>query len=181
MNIIFNLYQTMQSQKLILMYSGDVTQEITRSLLAMAERKLEVAGEDPAIRRKVFKVMVESLQNIVRHAEQTDGDREADALFALGRERDRYSVMSGNTIPKSRVEGLKKTLDAINALDRKGLRELYKQSIQNTPLSAKGGAGVGLVDMARKSNGKLSFQFPEVSSTRAFFCLEVTVSRVPND
>ena len=70
MNYIFELHRTMISHKLILVYQGDFTQETTKSILTMAERSLEASNEDPAIKRKVFNVMVESLQNIVKHNEQ---------------------------------------------------------------------------------------------------------------
>ena len=58
MNFIYDLYSRMAGQDLILVYHGDFTQETTKSILTMAERGLESAGEDPAIKRKVFNVMV---------------------------------------------------------------------------------------------------------------------------
>ena len=68
MNYIYELHRTMMSQKLILVYDGDFTQETTKSILSMAERNLDSSGEDSGIKRKVFNVMVEALQNIVKHS-----------------------------------------------------------------------------------------------------------------
>jgi glycosylphosphatidylinositol transamidase (GPIT) subunit GPI8 len=67
MNFIYDLHRTMMSQNLILVYQGEFTQETTKSILAMAERNLDSTGEESSIKRKVFNVMVEALQNIVKH------------------------------------------------------------------------------------------------------------------
>jgi hypothetical protein len=179
MNYIYDLHRTMMSQNLILVYQGDFTQETTKSILTMAERNLDSSGEESAIKRKVFNVMVEALQNIVKHSDElVDGEKRSHAaIFLIGREANRYSIMSGNPIRKDNVAGLQKKLEQINALDKDGLKELYKEIIKNTTISDKGGAGLGFVDMARKSGAKLEFSFPEMNAEYCFFCLKVNVPR----
>jgi hypothetical protein len=179
MNFIYDLHRTMMSQKLILVYQGDFTQETTKSILAMAERNIDSSGEESSIKRKVFNVMVESLQNIVKHSDElVDGEtRSHAAIFLIGREPNRYTIMSGNPIRKSNIPKLKQSLEKINALDKDGLKELYKEIIKNTTISEKGGAGLGFVDMARKSGSKLEFEFPEMSPDYCFFSLKVNVPR----
>lgn len=179
MNFIYDLHRTMMSQKLILVYQGDFTQESTKSILSMAERNLDSSGEESSIKRKVFNVMVEALQNIVKHSDElVDGQtRSHAAIFLIGREANRYSIMSGNPIRKDSVASLKEKLDQINGLDKDGLKDLYKEIIKNTTISDKGGAGLGFVDMARKSGDKLEFDFPEMNSEYCFFCLKVNVAR----
>jgi len=179
MNFIYDLHRTMMSQNLILVYQGDFTQESTKSILSMAERNLDSSGEDSSIKRKVFNVMVEALQNIVKHSDELiEGQtRSHAAIFLIGKEANRYSIMSGNPVRKTSTDKLKKTLDHINALDKDGLKELYKEIIKNTTISEKGGAGLGFVDMARKSGGKLEFEFPVMNAEYCFFCLKVNVPR----
>lgn len=181
MNFIYDLYRRMIGQDLILAYHGEFTQETIKSILTMAERGLETSGEDPAIKRKVFNVMVESLQNIVKHNDEpADGTGSHRAIFLIGRERNRYTIMSGNPLHKTKVDALKDTLNRLNMLDREGLKGLYKDTIKDATLSEKGGAGLGFVDMARKSGEKLDFDFAEMSSDYCFFCLKVNVSREAN-
>lgn len=179
MNYIFDLHQTMRSQALILVYQGDFTQETTKSILTMAERTLEASRENPATKRKVFNVMVESLQNIVKHSEQMAGENSGmqSAIFLIGKEANCYGIMSGNPVHKSRVDALKQTLERINTLDKEGLKDLYKRIIKDTTISDKGGAGLGFVDMARKSGEPLWFDFPEMSADYCFFSLKVNVVR----
>jgi hypothetical protein len=179
MNFIYDLHRTMMSQKLILVYQGDFTQESTKSILAMAERNLDSSGEESSIKRKVFNVMVEALQNIVKHSDELiDGEIHSHAaIFLIGKEANQYSIMSGNPVRKENVAGLTKKLEQINNLDKDGLKELYKEIIKNTTISDKGGAGLGFVDMARKSGESLEYSFPELTSEYCFFCLKVNVPR----
>jgi len=179
MNFIYDLHRTMMSQNLILVYQGDFTQESTKSILAMAERNLDSSGEESSIKRKVFNVMVEALQNIVKHSDElVDGQiRSHAAIFLIGKEPNRYSIMSGNPIRKANIEKLQTALEHINALDKDGLKELYKEIIKNTTISEKGGAGLGFVDMARKSGEKIEYSVPDLNPEYSFFCLKVNVAR----
>lgn len=179
MNFIYDLHRTMMSQNLILVYQGEFTQESTKSILAMAERNLDSSGEESSIKRKVFNVMVEALQNIVKHSDElVDGNKRSHvAIFLIGKESNRYSIMCGNPIRKANVGNLSRKLEQINGLDKEGLKELYKEIIKNTTISDKGGAGLGFVDMARKSGEKLEYDFPELNPEYNFFCLKVNVPR----
>lgn len=180
MEYIYDLHQTMLNEKLILVYEGEFTQEITKSVLSMAERNMDSMGEESSIKRKVFNVMVECLQNIVKHADDGSASitKRNAAIFIIGKLDDYYNITSGNLIPNDQVEGLKERLEKINALDRDGLKALYKEIIKNSEISDKGGAGLGFVDMARKSGRPLEYNFQEVDAENSFFSLKTTISRI---
>lgn len=175
MRYIYDLHQTMIDHHLILVYEGEFTQEITKSVLAMAERNMDSTGEESSIKRKVFNVMVECLQNIVKHADHNNADN--SAVFLIGRSEDAYVIISGNPIMQAEVGGLRGRLEDINELDKDGLKQLYKDIIRNTQISDKGGAGLGFVDMARKSGQPLGFEFVELENGAAFFCLKCSIPR----
>lgn len=176
MKYIFDLHQTMLKQNLILVYEGEFTQEITKSVLAMAERNMDSSGEESSTKRKVFNVMVECLQNIVKHADDVENNH--SAVFMIGKQENEYIIVSGNPIKTENVAGLRGKLDQINSLDKDGLKTLYKDIIKNTEISDKGGAGLGFVDMARKSGRKLEYDFLEMDEGDSFFCLKSSIARM---
>ncbi|MBX7124543.1 MAG: SiaB family protein kinase [Cyclobacteriaceae bacterium] len=179
MSYIFDLYQVMQKEHLILAYEGDVTHDTVKSILSMAERNLDAAGEVSSCKRKVFNVMVECLQNMVRHLDPLPGsDASQSGLFAISRQPEHYRIMSGNPILSARRTALEEKLQHVNSLSPDALRSLYKEIIRHTELSAKGGAGLGFVDMIRKSGHPLEFAFSPLDTTRDFFSLMVRVPRV---
>jgi hypothetical protein len=90
---------------------------------------------------------------------------------------DSYKIITGNVIRNSKVPGLKESLEHINSLDKAGLSSLYKQQIMEAKLSEKGGAGLGLIDIAKKTGSKLSYQFKELNEDVSFFILTSTIKR----
>ncbi|MEQ8926103.1 MAG: SiaB family protein kinase [Fulvivirga sp.] len=176
MKYIFDLHKTMLENHLILVYEGEFTQEITKSVLAMAERNMDSSGEESTVKRKVFNVMVECLQNIVKHADDVANNH--SAVFMVGKQEDKYIIISGNPIMNENIDGLKGKIDQINELDKDGLKELYKSIIKSTEISDKGGAGLGFVDMARKSGNKLDYDFVDIGDGNSFFCLKSSIDRL---
>lgn len=182
MKYIYDLHKTMLKQNLILVYEGEFTQEITKSVLAMAERNMDAFGEEASIKRKVFNVMVECLQNICKHAEgyDTESYGRNSAIFMIGKQKDEYVITSGNAIVNDKVADMAKRLEEINSLDKEGLKDLYKNIIKHNPLSDKGGAGLGFIDMARKSGQKLRYDFEPINEHLSFFSLRTVISRANN-
>jgi len=180
MKYIYDLHKTMLARNLILVYEGEFTQEITKSVLAMAERNMDSMGEESSIKRKVFNVMVECLQNIVKHADDYNplNAKNNTAIFMIGKHENEYIVTSGNPVKHETVEVLRERLEHINSLDKDGLKKLYKDIIKNADLSEKGGAGLGFVDMARKSGQPLQYDFEKMNDTYSFFSLKTTISRI---
>ena len=52
-------------------------------------------------------------------------------------------------------------LDHINSLDLDGIKALYKEKIKASRLSETGGAGLGFIDMVKKTKNKLVYSFKE--------------------
>lgn len=179
MKYVYKLHKSIQEQNLILMYEGEFTQEVTKSVLAMAERNMDSMGEEPSVKRKVFNVVVECLQNIVKHGESSaEAGNFCSAVFMIGRQGNEYIIASGNPLSNKDVKKLKNKLDQVNKLDKGGLKQLYKNIIKNTTLSDKGGAGLGFIDMARKSGQKFEYEFSSIDHERSFFSLKITIPRV---
>ncbi len=177
MDFIHDFFKRMYNHNVILSYQGAFTQDVTKSVLSMTEKNLDSKGELSIVRRKVFNVMVECLQNIVKHSFKGDNiyDR---AIFMIGEQEDNYEISTGNFLLNNEVESLQQKLDQVNNLDKAGLKALYKELIKGRDgLSTKGGAGLGLVDIARKSGHKIDYSFSEFDDSHTFFSLKTKISR----
>jgi hypothetical protein len=53
---------------------------------------------------------------------------------------------------------------------------MYKFILNHQKLTAKGGGGLGLVDIARKTGNKFDYSFHNVNSEYYFFNLDIIVS-----
>ncbi|WP_291720419.1 SiaB family protein kinase [Bernardetia sp.] len=185
MKYIYDLHKVMLKQNLLLVYEGEFSQEITKAVLAMAERNMDSFGEQRKVKTKVFNVMVELLQNIFKHSQsyQEEIYGKNNAIFSLAKTDDYYFVLSGNPLFTNEVGDLEHRLTEINKLDAAGLKEEYKRIIKSKKgvgkegLSEKGGAGLGFIDMARKSGNQIRFDFEKINDELSFFSLRMTIDR----
>ena len=53
---------------------------------------------------------------------------------------------------------------------------MYKQQIKSGSLSDRGGAGLGLIDIARKTGKKLEYQFLTLNEEYLYFILKVEIA-----
>jgi len=174
----YQLYKSMKTNEINLIYEGEVTQEITKTFTSLTEKSLSKSAESNSVQKKVFNVMVECLQNISKHADAiSDDDDERRGIIMISKGEEHYNIITGNIIKNEKVPLLKQSLELINSLDKEGLSALFKQQIKENTLSEKGGAGLGLIDIAKKTGGKLSYQFKELNPNVSFFILTSTIKR----
>jgi len=178
----FSMDHIEDPSNILLAYNGRFNPKTTKSVLLLAERNIESISEDPGIKRKVFNILVECLQNVVKHGEKLENLDVAGTVPALmiGREESQYIITSGNAMFTDNVEDLTSRIEEINSLDREGLKQLYKRIMKDNVISEKGGAGLGLVDMARKSGKPLSYDFTKIDDELSFFSLKTVIPRQIN-
>tara|TARA_B110000211_G_scaffold230605_1_gene290420 strand:- start:1758 stop:2309 length:552 start_codon:yes stop_codon:yes gene_type:complete len=175
---IYSFYRKMEHNDIMLSFKGDVTSEMLTSMLQIMETKLDNLGEPSKMKRKVYNVLVECLQNLYHHRDEmkrTGIDEESAAIFMIGRNDNGYNIVTGNYILTERVERLKSRIDHVNSLDRDGLKTLYKEVLNNDERSDKGGGGLGIIDIARKSGQNLVYDFMEVDKKYSFFSLYINI------
>ncbi len=176
---IYDFYNKMERNNIMLSFKGDVTAELLSSILQIMEAKLDTMQEDPKIKKKVYNVLVECLQNLYHHMDEITPElteKIRAAIFLIGKIDNQYTIITGNYIKKDSVEGLEKKLDGINQLSKEQLKEFYKEILNNGEMSMKGGGGLGMIDIARKTGDKLNFNFLPVDDQYSFFSLNIKIS-----
>ena len=162
---------------------GTVTSELLESVFQIMESKMDDLNDSPAAKKKVFNVLVECLQNLYHHIDDFDnenvvvnpaGDKKS-AIFSIIRNEDDYNIVTGNFIYPKNVEDVTSKIDYINSLNRDELKAYYKEVLNNGELSEKGGGGLGLIDIAKKSRNKLQYSFREIDEDYSFFTLTVKI------
>jgi hypothetical protein len=176
---IYEYYKNMQSKNIVLAYKGYISEELFNSLLQIAENKLGKIELKSRTRKRVFNILVEILQNIFHHIDGKDENVEHDFLsvvFLLSKYESDYKIFTGNHILQSKVEELKSKIDFINAMNGEELRAEYRKTLYQGDVSEKGGAGLGIIDIARRSGEKINYNFKQVDEYYSFFSLEVKIS-----
>ncbi|MBI3500611.1 MAG: hypothetical protein HY063_02365 [Bacteroidetes bacterium] len=174
---IYDFYDKMERNHILLSFKGDITSELLTSILQIMESKLDNLQEEPKVKKKVYNVLVECLQNLYHHMDEVDvnTDRTRSAIFMIGKLDNQYTIITGNYIRMENVSGLDNRLQEINALNPDQLKEYYKKVLANGEMSAKGGGGLGMIDIARKTGQKLNYNFMPIDEKYSFFSLNIKI------
>ncbi|HRN35708.1 MAG TPA: SiaB family protein kinase [Flavobacteriales bacterium] len=181
---VFDVYDSLEKQQIMLAFKGDLSPELIAAILNLVEHKMVGHESDPRMRKRVFNVVMECLQNLFhhnRHVPHGGGhDREAceerQGVVMIACGNNGYSVLTGNSMARTEVDDLKDRLDRLNQYGPEQLRELYQSTLGNGKFTASGGGGLGLIDIARKSGGKLEYGFVPLDGSNTFFSLNVNLT-----
>jgi hypothetical protein len=176
-----NYFSEKPDGNIILFYKGNVDSDVINQLLDEVERKLVSTNELSRLRKKVYNVLVESLQNLYHHVDRVPADFEDQSaekfgILAVRKITGGYRIITGNFVNADNVEKLEEKIKRINRSSREEIKELYKFILNHQRISAKGGGGLGLVDIARKTGNKLQYSFRKYNDDYSFFYLDILVN-----
>ena len=178
---IYKFHTTMIQNKVIVVYQGEITHQIVKAFSALTEEAMNKQGEDTfGVKKKVYHIMIECLQNIFKYADDPETGQPQDigsGVFVVERTESAYSVTTGNAIANSKIEAIRSLLKNVNELDKKELNVLYNKTMMEGSLSDNGGAGLGFIDIARKTGQKLVCHFEPINDNTSFFLLRMIVIR----
>ena len=167
----------MKRYTLSYIYRGDFSDDLSNKILSLAENTMEHSSESTSMKKKVYFIMVESLQNITRHNQVSEKqNKDGSSFFVIQRMEKEYYITSGNIVENKKIDFIKSNLDKINSLDKENLKEYYKEILAQGEFSSKGGAGLGFIEMARKSGNKLTFDFKRIDDEFSHFYFQTTIS-----
>lgn len=172
-------YSKVAGGDVIFLFKGEITTPLIVQALDIVEQQLE--HTTTTIKKKIYNVMIECMQNVFHHSASTpiiDGENFCGkvGVCLLLRSVNSYHVITGNYVAPRQQKFLTEHLNKINALDKDGLKELYKKILDKEGFSEKGGGGLGFVDIARKSNNSINYQFINGKNNYNFFTLDVALN-----
>ncbi len=178
-NYIYDRYKNLQIKDISLVFEGQITHQVMKALTGLVEEQLDEVEDDRTFRR-VYHVMVESLQNINRHAESYEEmghPYPGMGLVLVAKNNERFQVTTGNIIENGQVEDISMFLGKLNSMNSDELDDLYKKQMREGIVSPKGGAGLGFIDIKRKTGNPLDYSFVKINEETCFFIFTSTIDR----
>ncbi|MFZ1688335.1 MAG: DUF6272 family protein [Flavobacteriales bacterium] len=159
---------------IVFAHQGELTQDGLAELVAIAEHYSLVQCDDVSTRKRLVGVLVEGLENAHRHV--TAAFRQS--IFAvLTCNNERYMVAVGNAMPIVTAALLSHRVSILNEMDDVDVKEHYLKLLSNTGRTKSGGAGLGLLTMARKSRRPVSCISDRLDAAHVGFAMELVVVR----
>jgi len=177
---MYELYENLKQQKNCLSYLGAFNDEITDKLVRLSESYLGGVNELSKIRHRVSYLIVECFQNVMRHGEVKSNRRivisDHRDFFQSSVFPDRVVLASSNLIENHHKEDLELKIQQVNSMGGEELKQLYHDILTNQILSDKGGAGLGLIEMARKSGLPIKKHFNLLTSNYSQFFIGLEIA-----
>lgn len=177
-------YKNIYDTNIILMYKGEVTFDLVTSIIETLDGRIAELEKDRIVKKKFYGAATECIQNLYHHMDEVADDSEQidmydskSGLLLVTARKNFYNIMTGNFIPNDKINIIRSKLDNINTLDKDGLKKLYKEILYNGEFSDKGTAGLGFVEIARKTGQKLSYEFHTVNDDYSYFTFQIRVAR----
>ena len=166
---------TGDERKVLISHVGELDQDKVNSISTLVETQMENLAVSKSAVKKIFNIVIETLQNICLHGEK-DNNGYQMTYFIIGKAGNIFTIHSGNIVTTAQAEKLNRRLNAIHSLNETDLKKQYMEVLSNGELSAKGGAGLGFLTIALKSNNNIDFEFEALNKDYSLFSLQSKVA-----
>ena len=180
---LFGLYQDLSQRKIWLAFKGAISQDILVELGTLLKSKSVL---DRKVKR-LFAIFVEMAQNILHYSAETEtvpfsGNGTAQpvgvGVIVVSESADDYLVSAGNVVTDKQMTYLREQCERIHRADPGQLKQYYEdQRKAGRSMSDSKGAGLGLLDIARKADFPLEYEMRPIPDGRAFFVLTARIAK----
>ncbi len=161
-------------------YEGNITSSSIESVLETIEEKLHRLDVKPSLQKKAYRVIVESIQNLYHHITENPPEisktTDKFGVFVITLHNNNIWIASGNFIKKDKIKILKARIDQVNSLSSEELTYMYREILNSGEFTDKGGGGLGLLDIARKTGNDLEYSFHDYDDNFGFLTLGINIS-----
>ncbi|MBN1185306.1 MAG: SiaB family protein kinase [Bacteroidales bacterium] len=164
----------MTKNQTILNYKGPIEFKTTEILLQKVKNDLEGHNIKKVLKKRVYNIMVECIENILRH-NAPDPDTKIHPYIVLEKGAGEFLITAGNLITNDDVGLLKEKLNIVSNLNKEDLLKMYDNQINKEDVIIEDGAGLGIITIALKSNSKINYSFTAVNEQLSVFELQITV------
>lgn len=175
LQVLFKTHELFSGDASFYSYRGTMLEHFTAAILDLGELVKKGNGQEKlTIKKRAPFLMVECFQNILRHGvHEVTG--EARGYFGFYSSPEFFTINTINEINDSSVESLSNLLDDINNSSDEEKKLRYMEIMQNENFGEEGGAGLGLLEISRKSGSKLEYEMEQKGNEKTCFHQQVTI------
>jgi len=171
----YDFYKMLAKDSFVLLYMGVFDDQLTTILMDINDAgKFEMKSS----RKKISFLIAECFQNIVRHSDEESKAAvgfQLPEMFLLRNRKSIHHLITTNVVKNADRIKISNSIDHLKTLSKDELKVLYLDVFTNESHSEKGGAGLGLIEMARKSGTAPTYKFEELGGQMSNFFFQVNV------
>lgn len=152
-------------------YKGNYRDNLTLRIVDIVEANLALYYKKHFV-NKLSYLVVEAVQNIERYSSTNGSSDDFCFIFSDGKN---FHIITQNNISNDKIDGLKKRLDEVNTKNEEELNKIYLEVLSSGESTEKG-AGLGLIDMARKTKNSLNYSFLPKNESNSHYRLHLKIA-----
>ncbi|MCL2662878.1 MAG: SiaB family protein kinase [Oscillospiraceae bacterium] len=177
-------HKMLRENKITLIYSGPLWAEGIGGVAGTVKKRLEFDKLPLEASQEVFSVFVEQMNNMLMYSQETEQFTAPDELhseapkgtFIMGTQGKGYFIQTGNVMKTEAVNRVKTRIDHLNTLDKDEVNNYYwEQSLLDNHDPESKGAGLGLIEIARRISSKIEYTFRQYDEHHTFFTMYVLI------
>ena len=171
-----------EKPKSVLHFKGPLTFEKIGILLNDLKNKKGSYKIHPVLYKKLLTLMIELLENILKYYEHFEdfaaGHPEYYPEFELNLDKDSFILITRNPVRQKAMESLTKKINRLNDCNEEELKKYYRDTITNGIFTDKGGAGLGLIEMAKITAQPLVYSFTPIAGGYHWYELKLNINAI---
>lgn len=175
---LLHLREQFNAGQILLCFNGPISRSLIEEIGNALKNYLQAENATPSAVMDVFGVYIEITQNIRHYAQQRGyNDIESAATIVVARHSEtQYAILAGNLVEPDDAQVLCARIQTLAGMDKAALKAAYKTQLRQPREGAtRSGAGLGLLDMARKASCPIEARAETTSQGKTFFSMMVVV------
>ena len=171
----YELNKLLADDDFSMIYRGNFNDEMTYELMELQSSGI---NDKKSIRKRLSYLVAECFQNVIRHSDASDKNNAGshEPILITRKLKGNHFITSINIIDNSDIEILKGHLNTLTNLGDEKIEEAFYQALNKNEMSEKGGAGLGLIEMARKTKNPLQHAFYKQNDNESLFVLQLKIT-----
>ena len=175
---LYNYKQGLEKDGIIFSFSGPMSHEIIEGIGSAIRVKIgEGENGDKKAALKVFAIFVEQVENVINYSVEKDSEDSqlSFGIVVIGRKDNSFFISGGNKIDNDKIEKLDNNLKKLAKMNKNELKAYYKEKRKADKEDDSKGAGIGFIEMARKSTKPIEYTFEKINSKHSFFTIKISI------
>lgn len=168
-------------KNIVLYYKGAPSYDTIGELIVSLKNKMKEDYSQYANYKRLLTLMIESLENIVRYTNSVpiiEKQKEKyPAEFIMCNDAESYIIETANIIQNTDIPFLSEKFDKLNKMNSDEIKDLYKVTITDGKFSEHGGAGLGIIEMAKIVDDKIKYEFSSIDNYFSYFILRLMIKQ----
>lgn len=173
---IFDYHRRLEDEGIFFCFRGPISQDLLNYLIKHLVKKEKFSELSPPRQKRVFSSLIELIQNILHYSSdssvcQTSVNDTATGIVVMGCNAEHYFISCGNKIENKNIDALNDKLSQVQDLSKEELKALYLKERNCDEVKSEKGAGLGFIELARKSTHPIEYDITKIDQSSSYFTI----------